>query len=379
MNTDDTTNQDAAILTFSSDNSQLNLQGDWTVQGITSLAESSKVKSLPKLTQLTINGECVARLDSAGALLLQQIVAELQDRSVATKLTGFKEEQRVLLGLVEKQFKHVREIPVKPEKTIVYQLGEKVVLTAKQSLVFLSFWGEICVLLWRIIRKPRHIYWRSLLAVIETCGYNGLPIIGLLCFLVGVTLAYQMGLQLRDFGAGVFIVDLIGISILREFGPLITAIILAGRTASAFTAQLGTMKINEEIDALQTMGVSPMELLVLPKIVGMILVVPLLSVWADFFGVLGGMMMAKGMFGIPYSGFLERFNEVILLKTFLTGLVKTPVFAMIITTIGCYQGFRVSLGADSVGRQTTRSVVQSIFFIIVADAAFSVYFSWIGV
>jgi phospholipid/cholesterol/gamma-HCH transport system permease protein len=185
--------------------------------------------------------------------------------------------------------------------------------------------------------------------------------------------------QLSHYGANIFVVDLLGIALLREFAPLLTAIIMAGRTGSAYTAQLGTMKLNQEFDALQTMGLSPMHMLVLPKIVALLIALPLLTVVADFVGVLGGMIMAKSMLQVSFIDFLSRFSEVVSLKNYVIGLIKTPVFALLIATIGCYQGFQVHASATSVGQRTTTSVVQSIFAIIAADAAFSILFSYLGI
>ena len=188
----------------------------------------------------------------------------------------------------------------------------------------------------------------------------------------------QAGAQLRDFGANIFIADLIGIAILREFGPLLAAIIVAGRTGSAFTAEIGTMKVTDEIDALRTIGVSPMEMLALPKVLALVVVLPLLTVFADAFGVAGGMVMGQSMLGVGYHDFVDRLREAVGLSDFLTGIGKAPVFALLIASVGCHQGFEVGTSADSVGRHVTRSVVQSLFLIIAADAAFSVLFSVVG-
>jgi phospholipid/cholesterol/gamma-HCH transport system permease protein len=214
-----------------------------------------------------------------------------------------------------------------------------------------------------------------LATIIYRNGYQALPIIFLLSFMIGVILAYQMGLQLKNYGANIYIVDLLGLSILREFGPLITAIMVAGRTGSAFTAQLGIMKVNQEIDALNTMGVTPAELLILPRIAGLLITLPLLTIWSDISAVVGGMVMSNNILNITWYDFLQRFPIVIPLKTLIIGLGKAPVFALIIASIGCFQGVRVKGSADSVGLNTTRSVVLSIFFIIVADAIFSVVFN----
>jgi phospholipid/cholesterol/gamma-HCH transport system permease protein len=252
-------------------------------------------------------------------------------------------------------------------------------VTAKvrEFILFLEFIGELFFTLLRLLRNPKYIPYKSIFSVIENAGVYALPIIALLSFLIGVTLTYQMGLQLKSYGANIFIVDLLGLSILREFSPLMTAIIVAGRSGSAFTAQLGTMKIRDEIDALRTMGVKPSEILVLPKLIGLLIVLPLLTIWSIIFGIAGGMIVSKTMLHVGYTDFLHRFYEAIPVRYFYTGMIKTPVFGLLIATIGTFRGFQVSSSGDSVGMQTTKSVVQSIFFIIVIDAIFSILFSWL--
>jgi phospholipid/cholesterol/gamma-HCH transport system permease protein len=183
-------------------------------------------------------------------------------------------------------------------------------------------------------------------------------------------------LQLATYGANSFIAYLSGMAIFREFAPLITAIIVAGRTSSAFTAQIGSMKVNEEVDALLTMGLSPTELLVLPKVLGLLLVFPLLIFWADVFSVLGAMIMSHTMLDIEFDDFLLRLRDSVGLSQMMLGLYKAPAFAFIVALVGCFQGFRVESSASSIGSQTTKSVVQSLFLIIIADAAFSVVYSW---
>jgi phospholipid/cholesterol/gamma-HCH transport system permease protein len=214
---------------------------------------------------------------------------------------------------------------------------------------------------------------------VDSAGVRALPIVGLLTFLIGVVLAYQLGVQLKNYGANIFVVYLSGTAILREFGPLITAIIVAGRTSSAFTAQIGMMKVNQEIDAMLTMGLSPVDRLVMPRIIGMLIAFPFLIFWSDVLGVMGSMMMAKSHLGVGYIPFLENFRQTVSTNSFWIGMSKAPVFALIIATVGCYQGFEVSSSADSVGRKTTESVVLSIFLIILADAAFSIIYSTLGI
>jgi len=243
----------------------------------------------------------------------------------------------------------------------------------------LGFIGELFQLFARNILNPKKLSWRGVLNTVDEMGYCALPIIALLSFLIGVVLTYQMGLQLKVYGANIFIVNLSSMAMLREFSPLITAVIVAGRTGSSFTAQIGTMKLREEIDALYTMGVSPLNRLVLPRVIGLIIAMPLLTLWSDAFGIFGSMVMSSGMLDITFYDFVQRFKEVTELKTFTIGLSKAPVFALLIAVIGCFHGFLVSSSADSVGKKTTQSVVRCIFMIIIADAIFSIIYSMQGI
>ena len=210
-------------------------------------------------------------------------------------------------------------------------------------------------------------------------GHQALGIVGLLAFLLGIVIAYQGGVQLRQYGANLFVADLVGLSMVRELAPMITAIIVAGRTGSAYTAQIGTMQVTEEVDALRSMGVPPMDLLVLPKLLALIIALPLLTVFADIMGVVGGMVMSGIQLNIAFATFIERLGVAVSIDSFLVGIGKAPVFAAVIATLGCFQGFQVIGSAESVGRRTTTSVVQSILAVIVIDAAFSVAFSRLGI
>jgi phospholipid/cholesterol/gamma-HCH transport system permease protein len=196
---------------------------------------------------------------------------------------------------------------------------------------------------------------------------------------MGVVIAYQGGLQLQAYGANIFIVELVCLTMLRELAPLITAIMVAGRTGSSFTAQIGTMQVTEEVDALRTIGIDPMDMLVLPKLLALVIALPLLTIFADILSIFGGMVMAKFLLNVSFSEFLKRIPEAVTVTSLMIGVGKAPVFAAIIALVGCYQGFQVSGSADSVGRHTTDSVVQSIFLVIAADAAFSIVLGSFGV
>jgi phospholipid/cholesterol/gamma-HCH transport system permease protein len=254
-------------------------------------------------------------------------------------------------------------------------LGRNVVAAYDQALALVAFVGEIAVSVGGSLAHPARFRWRPVLYNIRRTGFDALSIVGVLSFLLGVVIVYQGSAQLRQYGANIFVVDLVGLSMLREFAPLMTAIIIAGRSGSAYAAQIGTMAVTEEIDALRTLGIEPLELLVLPKIIALVIVLPLLTVFADVLGVFGGMLMARAQLGVGMIEFLDRFAENISVTAYLVGIGKAPVFATIIVVVGCFQGFRTHGGAESVGRQTTLSVVQSIFLVIVADALFSIAFS----
>ena len=265
--------------------------------------------------------------------------------------------------------------PKSAQATALERLGRSAASIFEQAWAMLAFIGETAQVFAGWLTHPTRIRWRVVLFNLRSAGFDALPIVGLLSFLLGVVVAYQGADQLRQYGANIFVADLVGLSMLREFAPLITAIIVAGRSGSAYAAQIGTMAVTEEIDAMRTLGIEPHELLVLPKIVALVIALPLLTVFADVLGVLGGMVMAKTQLGVGFAEFLDRMAKAVSITSYLVGIGKAPVFAAIIAVVGCFQGFRTHGGADSVGQQTTRSVVQSIFLVIVADALFSIAFS----
>ena len=349
--------------------------GPWTVRGIAALESGIDARPWPRDGEVVIDTSGIAALDTCGAWLLHRTARRLREQGLAVRMAGQRPEVDALVNLVASRAVQPGAGQPAPPRRALENIGRKAVIDARSALDFVTFVGESFTALARSLVEPRRIRWRAVLHNIETAGFDALPITGLLSFLMGIVIAYQGADQLRRFGANLFVADLVGIAMLRELSPLLTAIIVAGRSGSAYTAQIGTMKVTEEIDALRTVGIVPMELLVLPKMLALVVVLPLLTVYTDVAGVLGGMLMARTQLGLTYQAFFDRLGEAIVMSTYLTGLCKAPVFAMIIALVGCFRGFETAGSADSVGRQTTISVVQSIFLVIVTDAIFSVIFN----
>ncbi|MCB1824505.1 MAG: MlaE family lipid ABC transporter permease subunit [Candidatus Competibacteraceae bacterium] len=353
-------------------------EGRWTLAGIETLdAQLQDVHWASGALQL--DGSGIQAIDTIGALQLLNLVAALERDGRRVQLVGLHEEHRELLDLVRERRAAAGEPPpTTPSRNRLERLGRWAWHHLRRGGDFLAFVGEAALALGQLLLHPRRFRWRALFGNVETAGVHALPIVALLAFMMGVVIAYQGGRQLEFYGANIFIVELVALTMLRELAPLITAIIVAGRTGSSYTAQIGTMQVTEEVDALRTIGIPPMNLLVLPKLLALVVALPLLTLFADALSVFGGMVMARTMLDVSYGDFLDRFPRVVTLTSFLIGIGKAPVFAAIIALVGCYQGFQVRGGADAVGRQTTVSVVQSIFLVIAADALFSVVLGSVG-
>lgn len=320
----------------------------------------------------------ITAMDVSGAWLLHRSLNDLAKRGCRVDLRDLRPEFAQLLEIVSATQPSLETTGVPTPPALLERVGRRAWSERSQLLNGLAFLGESSLALARLGAVPRLIRWRAVMRSVELDGFNALPIVGLLTFLMGVVIAYQGAEQLRKFGTNIFIVDLVGISLLREIAPLVTAILVAGRSGSAYAAQLGTMKVTEELDAIRTLGLAPMELLVLPKVLALVLVLPLLTVYADAVGVFGGMLIASSQLQVSFTEFLTRFEEAVALRHFLIGVGKAPVFAVIIALVGCYQGFQIRGGVDDVGRRTTISVVQAIFMVIVVDAFFSIALNWMN-
>jgi phospholipid/cholesterol/gamma-HCH transport system permease protein len=351
-------------------------RGRWTLSSLAALQDQGGMLIWPESGEVVCDASLITALDTGGALVLQETMEQARRRGRNAVLRGLRPEFAALLQLVGAQWSRVGQERVSLRAGWLGRIDRRLRHHLDSVVRALAFLGESAATAFRAIRRPASLRWRATLRALELDGVQALPITGLLMFLVGVVIAYQGAEQLRKFGTNIFIVDLVGISLLREIAPLIVAILIAGRSGSAYAAEIGTMKVTEELDAVRTLGISPTALLVLPKTFALMLTLPLLTVFADGMGVFGGMLIASGQLNVSFAEFVDRVEEAVALRHFLIGIGKAPFFAMIIGLVGCYQGFQIRGGVDDVGRHTTISVVQSIFLVIIFDAICSILLNW---
>ena len=317
----------------------------------------------------------VDRIDTIGAWVVHRFA-----KARGASIEGLSPDGAHLLEQVaaSDQSVSVRPQYISPLTRVMGEVGDAVVITFKTLHGLLGFLGATVIALGTVIRHPSRFRFNATVQRFEVVGVSALGIIGLMSFLIGIVIAQQGAVQLRQFGAEAFTINLVGRITLRELGVLMTAIMVAGRSGSAFAAQLGTMKLTEEIDAMRTIGVSPMEALVLPRTIAATLLMPLLGFYASLIAIIGGGVLCWVSLGIPPVTFIARIREVVPITDLYVGLVKAPVFGAIIAIAGCFQGMQVESDAEQVGVRTTSAVVQAIFLVIVLDAFFAVFFTWIG-
>jgi len=358
--------------------------GDWVIDEAASLDPSLRALNVDGAREIELDGSGIARMDSVGAWLLLRTEREIGDSGAKVRETKIPERYHALLETLGRDLK-VQVPPRKfhrPLTDFLCHTGRATLQILDDGYRLLGFLGRVAVESSEVVVRPdRELPWPAFVNQVEATGISALPIVGLLSFLLGVVIAYQGAEQLKRFGAEIFTVNLVGIGVLREIGVLITAIMVAGRSGSAFTAQIGTMRLNQEIDAMETMGLNPVEILVLPRVLGLLVVMPLLTFYANVTGIIGGAVMCYFNLGITFPAFMSQLHDALATNewSFWLGLIKAPVFASMIALVGCFEGLRVEGDAESVGRLTTRSVVESVFLVITVDAGFSVLFSVLGI
>ncbi|MDX1298874.1 MAG: ABC transporter permease [Pseudomonas sp.] len=360
----------------------LRIGGDWTLAHYARL-EAEVLKQRDTLgSTASVDLQELGALDTAGAALLVELLGSQRLAQLAKDAPGLASERRALLQAVGSAIAEagdatpVKRIPAWRE--FFGQIGQALEELWQQSVALLGFIGMTLAAMAAITLRPNRWRITSLVAHLQQSGLNAVPIVALLTFLVGAVVAFLGATVLADFGASIYTVDLVAFSFLREFGVLLTAILMAGRTASAFTAQIGSMKANEEIDAIRTLGLNPLELLVLPRVFALLIALPILTFIAMLSGILGGAVVCALSLDISPAMYLAMLQENIALKHFLVGMAKAPFFAFLIAVIGCLEGFKVTGSAQSVGERTTSSVVQSIFVVIVLDALAALFLMEMG-
>jgi phospholipid/cholesterol/gamma-HCH transport system permease protein len=357
----------------------IRLEGDLVTAGLGAV-EREAAAILPAAATVEIDLSAAGAIDTGGAWLVTTLDDRLRRAGRTVSIGGLTAARRDFLETVRKArpAEPGVEAPPRGLGPWLAALGARSAGAGEALLSYLSFFGLTLHRLGRTAIRPRRLRGTALVSQMETSGLNAVPIVVLMSFLIGVVLAFQGAAQLRQFGAEVFVVDLIAVSILRELGILLTAIIVAGRSGSAYTAAIGSMKVNQEIDAMHTLGLDPIEVLVLPRLLALVLMLPVLGCIANLSGLLGGALMSWAELGVSPSMFLTRLQNNTDVWHLAIGMIKAPFFAVAIAVTACWQGMLVGGSAESVGNRTTASVVQAIFLVIALDAAFSILFAELG-
>ena len=347
--------------------------GAWTLAHLRKLEQA--LCNIPSRKKVIWDLSAVEEFDSAGVLLFSKYLEQFKVDSLV-EVIGYTSDQQNMYRLLKKNEKRV---PLPKKKGFLEKIGRSTIDVWVDIKAFTTFIGHLFSAIFNLLLHPRNIRFKEITYHAYESGFTALIIVGLTAFLVGMVVAYQGAVQLAKFGADIFIVDTVAISMVRELGPMITAIVIAGRSGSAYTAEIGAMKITEEIAAMRTMGFDPYYFLVIPRVFALMISLPLLIFFADMIGIAGGMFAAKMQLGLSITQFTDRLYEVLDVKHYLLGMLKAPVFAFVIAAIGCYRGFKVSDNTESIGLQTTASVVNSIFMVIAFDALFSIIYTEFGI
>jgi phospholipid/cholesterol/gamma-HCH transport system permease protein len=359
------------------------LSGEWGVREFGTLEQDFAALDLKGARSVQLDTGAVRSLDLSGAWALHEFVRRTRAGGVEVSFRGAPPEQLRLLEETLKQTDAAAmppppaaavAAPVGPLTRLAARVGRDSLEAAERTLQSFAFMGQVTVSGLASIARRKHLRPISIARHVHDTGVTALPIVALIAFLISVIIAYMSATQLRGLGADIYVVDLVTIGVLRELGVLLTSIIVAGRSGSAFAAELGSMKLNQEVDALVATGLDPYEVLVVPRVLGLVIALPLLTIVADVVGMSGGALLCRLLLDMPFDQFISRANEAIGPTTFWVGIVKAPVFAVLIAIAGCYRGMQVRSSARELGRLVTVAVVQSIFLVILADALFAVLF-----
>jgi phospholipid/cholesterol/gamma-HCH transport system permease protein len=375
--------QGEAWLDVSEDASSLMLrpQGDWIVKHAQVVDKALQAINPHGRTAATFDLSHIRKLDTTGAWLIHRTGLALEHAGARVTIAGATAPQATLLNAVTKADQPLHPEPRigNPFINVVVRMGAALEEAGHTARELVAFLGLILETLGKTVINPRRMRATSTVYHMEQAGLNAVPIVSLISFLIGAVLAFQGSEQLKRFGGEIFTVNLVGVSFLREIGILMTAIMVAGRSGSAFTAQIGSMKLREEIDAMRTLGLDPMEVLVLPRVIAMIVMVPILGFIGAMMGLFGGGLVVWMQLGMSPQMYLVRLNEAVDVWDAGVALIKAPVFGLLIAMIGCFEGMKVEGSAESVGQRTTASVVEGIFIVIVVDALFSIMFVKLGI
>lgn len=355
----------------------LRLRGDWGIDNIREVEEALTQVESGGARHVTVDCSDVGTLDLSGAWLLQRKLDAVRKAGGRVEIVGAQSGQ---FGFLEEmsERKTVRK-PLSDDESVTLRhglawIGRRAVQQAVQTRDAIGYFGRVSMTVLRSLRSVRHLRLPSIVRHVYETGIQAIPIVSLIAFLISVIVAYLGAQQLQQFGAEIYTVDLVAIAVLREMGVLLTAIIVAGRSGSAFAAEIGVMRLNEEVDALKSMGIDHYEVLVLPRLVGLVIALPLLTIVADAMGLAGGALLSSLLLDISLTQFIPRVQAALAPTTFWAGLIKAPVFALLIAMVGTYRGLQVRDSSRELGRLTTVAVVQSIFLVIFADAIFAVVF-----
>lgn len=353
--------------------------GDLTVASAAEI--EAALMAIERHSPATFEFSDVQSMDTVGAWVLYRTQQQWQADGITVHQSGARANHAALLKSIGR-FDRPSDRPADAGSAFVQQIaiiGRATVAVLQNFGHFLDFVGTVLIRGGRLAANPQKMRWTAFSHHIEYAGFNALPIVGLMSFLIGLVIVQQGAYQLKRFGAESFVVNMIGLLTLRELGVLMTAIMVAGRSGSAFTAQIGSMKITEEVDALKTMGLNPVDTLVLPRVLALIICMPLLTIYANLTAIAGGMVFGWASLGISPSAFLEGLRLAVHTQDFWAGMMKAPIFGAIIAIAGCFEGMKVAGDAESLGRHTTAAVVQSIFLVIVLDAFFAVFLTLVGI